>query len=218
MVRRVGRGKFIRRFGRVAGFAAKTLSGPILAAVAKRFINVIGLHATPLTLNTVGIPTKTILTQIPRNITSTDLQQDNRVGRRVFIKGLTVKTQYHSGANSPRVQYRMILIRQSDAGDTLPSTTNINSPIGNTRGFKILFDRTFMLENGTLTNNPNTMKTINKYVRVNAFTDYEGNQTNGTDNDRGAVVLYQIVDGDTSVTNPTVVVTGDITVSYKELL
>jgi hypothetical protein len=68
-----------------AKYGAKAFAGPMLASLAKRFVNTITGQSV-----TLAASFKQILTEIPRSISDVDPQQNRRLGKKIWVKGLTV--------------------------------------------------------------------------------------------------------------------------------
>jgi len=192
-------------------FGAKSFAGPVLASLAKRFITAIGTQSTPKVVN-VANPLRQILTTIPRNISGTNEQQENRVGRKIFIKGITLKTGVNAIVNMATNLNRLMVIRQMDPTEDLSAQFDVHAPVGATKGFKVLYDKHYWLSALTDNSDPSN-KIFNHYIKVNKFLSFDGDVNDGTDTDVGTIVIYNI--GTDPVGHNFI---GSCTVHYREII
>lgn len=203
---RRGNRRWVKHAYGAAKFTSKALTGPLLSYAAKRFIK-----AYAPTVVTTAAVNKIIICEIPRNITGTDVQQENRVGRKVWVKGITVTLRLESANTTAAQTCRLVLARQSDPTEGLDLTT-IYGPVGATTGIKILMDKFVRLDNaGTGTSGDG--RQIKKYIKVNKPLLFNGDALDGSDVDEGCLVLYKATDDANGFT-----FRGATTVHYRELL
>lgn len=190
----------------LVGYSARAFAGPVLASLAKRFITT--YVSQPVTL---AIPYKSILTEIPRSIADVDAQQNRRVGKKIWIKGLSVYLRMDSTVATTSSTIRIVFARQSDPTENLDITTMF-APVGSTTGIKILRD-TFMTMQQSTTAQDSDTKQFHRYIKVDAPLLFNGDQIDGTDTDEGTLVMYHYT-SDANGYN----VNGAVTVHFRELL
>lgn len=211
--KRLNRRAIFRTAGRVA-YGTATRGLPLtLASEAKRFITDLGNTAALGTAVNLANPYRIVLTEIPRNISGTDPQESNRVGRKIWIKGVTLKTMFTQSLSGQTSGCRIILVRQLDPAEDFRSTINAWGPVGSTRGIKVLYDKTFVLNALNSTDNGVSNRIVNRYVKVNKTLMFDGDVNDGTDTDSGTLVLYNL---NTDANGHRI--HGAITVHYREML
>lgn len=178
----------------------------MLSELAKRFVK-----AYSSTVVTSAAVNKINISEIPRNITGTDVQSENRVGRKVWVKGVTAALRLESSNITAAQTARIILARQSDPSEGL-DVTSMYAPIGSTTGIRILYDKFIRLDNaGTGTSGDG--RQIKHFIKVNKPMLFTGNQNDGTDVDEGVLVLYKLTDDPSGFT-----FRGATTIHYREVL
>ena len=197
-----------KRFGKAF---VKSFATPVLATLAKRFITSIAVAGAPL-VTTAAARQKVDLSMIPRNITSIDSQVNNRVGNKVFIKGISLMGLASAIVGAPQQFIRIILTRQSDPADNI-ELTDVYAPTGTTNGIRVLMDKAYRLDVASA-NNGNDGKVIKRYVSVNAPLLFNGTALTGTDRDEGTCVLYLFSDNAATGFN----FVGSSTLHYREML
>lgn len=188
----------------------RLVAGPVLASVAKRYIQSLGTYAAPTVVNSAAAA-RQVLTQIPRNLAETSLQMDDRVGRKVFIKGVTCKFALSARSGMLPNAVRFLLVRQLDPADTL-ALTDVYAPVGATRGIQVLWDKFTWLD-GITTANGRSNIPFSKFIKVNKMLRFEGDQIDGTDTDAGTLVMYHLA---TDATGYNLI--GSATIHYRELV
>lgn len=188
------------------GYSARAFAGPVLASLAKRFITTITNQVV-----TLASSYKQVLTEIPRSISDTDPQQNSRVGKKIWIKGLTVYIRVNSTISSLPHTLRCVFVRQSDPTENLDITT-IYAPVGSTTGIKVLRDIYLTIDQAS-TSQSGDCKQIKRWIPINKPLLFKGNQTGGQDTDEGSIVMYHYVSDANGV-----LLNGAVTVHFRELL
>ena len=109
--------------------------------------------------------------------------------------------------------FRIVVVRQANPDDVIFSSgSDIYAPVGSTRGIKVLWDKMVPLNN-LADDNGVTVRMFDKWIRLNSMLEFEGDQTDGTDTDRGTIVLYHLSDSTVGAIHK-----GSATTHYRELV
>lgn len=209
------RGVNLASMGRSAlRFGANSLFSGIPQAVsseAKRFINAVDDGAGgPLST----FPVRKVLTQIPRNLTALSLQSDNRESRKIKVHGVSVKLNFRS-ANTFLTgygSYRLVIVRQQQVTEDITGL-QYYVPVGATRNVRVLYDKHFKLAGQTVANTT-SQRMHDFYLKMNNTVEYQGGVADGSDTDRGTLVLYLFTD--VGINN--LQVDGGMTLHYREMV
>lgn len=209
--KRLTRAAFARtaaRFG--TGYLSKGFM-PTLASEAKRFINDLGSTITLGTTVNAANPFRYVLTTIPRNISGTDTNQTNRIGRKIFLKGVSVKIILSNTTAGLTSGVRLLIVQQRDPDDDIKSTIDVDAPITATGGIRVLYDKYLVLNQLTDANGGTSNRVLVKYIKVNKPMVFLGSANDGTDPATNSLVLYNL-NADTNGHK----ISGGVTVHYRD--